>query len=181
MALSRLIHLPGFVRWGIHLDIAPQWPWLALQGLALWPVWVWMSQHLFDRADNSLGLLALGAGVVLTWRQRQRLRVSPGLAWLACALAGTALASVTYALESPEWAKLIALLALAAGLRAFWPPSQRLWPWCRHIGAHASRVAGPIIWINKLFGNTFVNRVCHKAAFLLAMLALLTWSLVNAQ
>ncbi len=175
MPSPRLLHLPGFVRWGIHIDIAPQWPWLALQGLALWPVWVWMSQHLLERADNALGLALLAAAASLTWRQRHRLRPSPCLRCLAGALAGTVAAVLAQTLGGSDWAKLFALMSLAAALQAFLPLGRRL-------GTPASRraAAGPWRWLTGVFDNTFVNRVCHKAAFVMAMLVLLAWSLVRA-
>ncbi|MEN9397289.1 MAG: hypothetical protein RLZ81_1819, partial [Pseudomonadota bacterium] len=163
------------VRWGIHIDIAPQWPWLALQSLALWPIWVWMSQHLLERADNALGLTLLGAAASLIWRQRHRLRPSPCLRWLAGAQASTVAAVLAHALGGSDWAKLFALMALVAALQAFLPLGQRL-------GTQAGRraAAGPWRWLTKAFDNTFVNRVCHKAAFVVAMLVLLAWSLVRA-
>jgi len=174
MPSLRLLHLPGFVRWGIHIDIAPQWPWLALQSLALWPVWAWMSQHLLERADNALGLALLAAAASLTWRQRHRLRPSPCLRWLAGALVGTVAAVLAQTLGGSDWAKLFALLSLAAALQAFLPGGQPL-------GTQSGRraAANPWRWLSKAFDNTFVNRVCHKAVFVVAMLALLAWSLVR--
>lgn len=179
MFTHRLIHVPGFVRWGIHIDVAPEWPWLALQCLALSPIWVWMSQHLLDRADNSLGLLALAGAVVLTWHQRGRLRASPGLGWLAGALAGTALATVARALDSPDAAKLFALLSLAAGLRAFLPVPHAPPPAPCRRARRTGYVEAAVVRSQKVFGNTFVNRVCHKLVFVIAMLALLAWNLFN--
>ncbi|MDP2366963.1 hypothetical protein [Rhodoferax sp.] len=184
MSSHRLIHVPGFVRWGIHIDIAPQWPWLALQSLALWPIWVWMSQHLVDRADNALGLLTLAAAAALIWHQRGRLRASPRLGWLAGALTGTVLATIALSLGWPDCAKLCALSALAAGLRAFLPhrtapPHRRPAPRWRGKGSN-SQVEPVIVWIDKAFGNTFVNRVCHKLAFAIVMLALLAWNVTGA-
>lgn len=167
MSSFRLIHVPGFVRWGIHIDIAPQWRWLALQSLALWPIWASMGQHLLDRADNPLGLLLLGSGAALTWRRRERLRPSPALGWLACALAGTVMATLAHAWGWSDWANLIALSSLAAALRAFLPSGP---------GAGTSQASN---WLGALFGNTFVNRVCHKTAFVLTMLALLVWSVAS--
>lgn len=180
MSSFRLIHVPGFVRWGIHVDIAPQWPWLVLQGLALWPIWTSMSQHLLDRADNPLGLLLLGSGAALTWRRRERLRPSPALGWLAGALAGTVMATLAHAWGWSDWANLIALLSLAAALQAFLPSGQSTGarPGHRDTAGIAGRSL-PRVWIGKLFGNTFVNRVCHKAVFVVAMLTLLIWNVVS--
>ena len=53
--------MPRFVRFGIAIDTAPEWRWLALLALALWPTWWWMGQRMADGSDDPLGLLALAA------------------------------------------------------------------------------------------------------------------------
>ncbi|WP_114972778.1 exosortase Q [Rhodoferax ferrireducens] len=122
MALPRLLQIPRFVRFGVRVDTAPEWLWLALLAAALWPTWWWMGQRMRDGSDDPLGLLALAALGVLVWRQRQLLRPAPRLRWLALALAGAVAATVLRESLPPLAGALIALLALAAGLVAFLPP-----------------------------------------------------------
>ena len=122
MALPRLLQMPRFVRFGVRVDTAPEWLWLALLATALWPTWWWMAQRMGDGSDDPLGLLALAALGVLVWRQRQRLRPAPRLGWLALALAGAVAATLLRASLPPLAGALIALLALAAGLVALLPP-----------------------------------------------------------
>jgi exosortase/archaeosortase family protein len=122
MALPRLLQLPRFVRYGVRIDTAPEWLWLALLATALWPTWWWMGQRMLDGSDDPLGLLALAALGVLLWRQRQRLRPAPRLGWLALALAAAVAATLLRASLPPLAGALIALLALGAGLAAFLPP-----------------------------------------------------------
>ena len=80
MALPSLLHMPRFVRFGIAIDTAPEWRWLALLALALWPTWWWMGQRMVDGSDDPLGLLALvGGSAGIAWqaheaRQAQRAR-----------------------------------------------------------------------------------------------------------
>jgi hypothetical protein len=90
-------------------------------------------------------------------------------------LVGTVAAVLAQTLGGSDWAKLFALLSLAAALQAFLPGGQPL-------GTQSGRrtAADPWRWLSKAFDNTFVNRVCHKAVFVVAMLALLAWSLVRA-
>jgi len=122
MALPRLLQIPRFVRFGVRVDTAPEWLWLALLAAALWPTWWWMGQRMRDGSDDPLGLLALAALGVLVWQQRQWLRPAPRLGWLALALTGAVAATVLRASLPPLAGALIALLALAAGLVAFLPP-----------------------------------------------------------
>ncbi len=122
MALPRLLQMPGFVRFGIRIDTAPEWRWLALLAAALWPTWLWMGQRMLDGSDDPLGLLALAALGVLVWQHRQRLRPAPRLGWLAIALAGALAATLTRTHLPPLASALVALLALSAALAAFLPP-----------------------------------------------------------
>lgn len=122
MALPRLLQIPRFVRFGVRVDTAPEWLWLALLGTALWPTWWWMGQRMLDGSDDPLGLLALAALGVLVWQKRQRLRPAPRLGWLALALAAALAATLLRASLPPLAGALIALLALGAGLVAFLPP-----------------------------------------------------------
>lgn len=116
-----LLKRPGFVRWGVSIDTAPEWIWLALLAAALWPTWLWMGQRMLDRSDDPLGLLALSALGLLAWQQRRRLRPAPRLVWLALALAGAIAATLSQGLLPSLVVALLALTALAAGLCAFLP------------------------------------------------------------
>ena len=121
LRLPRLLQMPRFVRFGIHIDTAPEWLWLGLLAAALWPTWWWMGQRMVDGSDDPLGLLALTALGVVVWLHRHVLRPSPRLRWLALALAGAVAATATRAYLPDLASALIALLALAAGLAAFLP------------------------------------------------------------
>lgn len=118
-----LLKRPGFVRWGVRIDTAPEWIWLALLAAALWPTWLWMGQRMLDRSDDPLGLLALSALALLGWQQRGRLRPAPRLGWLALALAGAVAATLNHGTWPPLLVALLSLSALAAGLCAFLPGS----------------------------------------------------------
>ncbi len=118
-----LLKRPGFVRWGVRIDTAPEWIWLALLAAALWPTWLWMGQRMLDRSDDPLGLLALSALGLLAWQQRRRLRPAPRLGWLAGALAGALTVTLSLGLLPSLVTALLALSALAAGLCAFLPGS----------------------------------------------------------
>jgi exosortase/archaeosortase family protein len=115
------MQMPRFVRFGIALDTAPAWRWLALLSLALWPTWWWMGQRMADSSDDPLGLLALAALGGLLWQHRQHLRAAPRLGFQAAALAGSVLATALHP-QLPELVvALISLLSVAAGLIAFLP------------------------------------------------------------
>ncbi|MBK6295775.1 MAG: exosortase Q [Rhodoferax sp.] len=121
MSLPRLLHWPAFVRFGIAIDTAPEWRWLAVLAVALWPTWWWMGQRMVDGSDDPLGLLALAALTVLLWQQRRRLRAAPRLGFQLAALVG---AGLTMALHQhlPDLAlALLGLLSWCAGLVAFLP------------------------------------------------------------
>ena len=121
MRVHWLLHRPGFVRWGIHVDTVPAWWWLVLLAASLWPTWAWMGRRMLDRSDDPLGLLALAALGVVAWRHHRSLRAAPRLGWLALALAGAVVATASQGVLPPLAAALAALLALAAGLVAFLP------------------------------------------------------------
>lgn len=118
-----LLRRPGFVRWGVRIDTAPEWIWLALLAAALWPTWLWMGQRMLDRSDDPLGLLALAGLSLLVWQQRRRLRPAPRLGWLALALVGAVAATLTQGALPALVVALLSLSALAAGLCAFLPVS----------------------------------------------------------
>lgn len=128
MTLAALAHThPRVIDWGIQLDRAPAAGWLALQTAALAPHWIWMVQRLRDGSDDPLGLLALAALAILTWRLRRELRPAPRLGWLSVAAFGTVAATLLRTgagpLPSlpPLAVGLVAVLALACGLLAFLP------------------------------------------------------------
>lgn len=121
MALPRLLLMPRFVRFGIALDTAPEWRWLALLALALWPTWWWMGQRMVDGSDDPLGLLALAAIGGLLWQHRRQLRAAPRLGFQAAALTGAVLTTALHQQLPDLVVALIGLLSIAAGLIAFLP------------------------------------------------------------
>lgn len=119
--MNRLLQMPRFVRFGIALDTAPEWRWLALLALALWPTWWWMGQRMVDGSDDPLGLLALAALGGLLWQQRRHLRAAPRLGFQTAALAGAVLTTALHQQLPDLVVALIGLLSVAAGLIAFLP------------------------------------------------------------
>jgi exosortase/archaeosortase family protein len=113
--------MPRFVRFGIALDTAPEWRWLALLALALWPTWWWMGQRMVDGSDDPLGLLALAALGGLLWQHRRHLRAAPRLGFQTAALAGAVLTTALHQQLPDLVVALIGLLSVAAGLIAFLP------------------------------------------------------------
>ena len=113
--------MPLFVRFGIAIDTAAEWRWLALLAVALWPTWLWMGQRMVDGSDDPLGALALAALGSLLWQHRQRLRAAPRLGFQAVALAGAVLTTALHAQLPDLLVALVAVLSIAAGLLAFLP------------------------------------------------------------
>ncbi len=113
--------MPRFVRFGIAIDTAPEWRWLALLALALWPTWWWMGQRMADGSDDPLGLLALAALCGLLWQHRRHLRAAPRLGFQAAALTGAVLTTALHQQLPDLVVALIGLLSIAAGLIAFLP------------------------------------------------------------
>lgn len=118
---ARLLRRASFVRWGVRVDTAPAWCWLALLAATLWPTWWWMTRRVMDRSDDPFGLLALAALAVVAWQQRLQLRAAPRLGWLAAALIGVVASTVAQGVLPALLVALVALLSLAAGLAAFFP------------------------------------------------------------
>lgn len=119
--MSRLLQMPGFVRFGIRIDSAAPWRWLALLAIALWPAWWRMGWRMVDGTDDPLGALALVALVATLWHNRARLRAAPRLGYQFSALA---LAVLTTALHNQAPDLLVALggmASLTAGAMAFLP------------------------------------------------------------
>jgi exosortase/archaeosortase family protein len=119
--LPRLLHSQSFVRFGIAIDSAAEWRWLALLAVALWPTWWWMGQRMVDGSDDPLGVLALAALGALLWQHRLRLRAAPRLGFQAVALAGAVLTTALHTQLPDLLVALVGLLSLAAGLIAFLP------------------------------------------------------------
>ncbi len=119
--MNRLLQMPRFVRFGIAIDTAPEWRWLALLALALWPTWWWMGQRMADGSDDPLGLLALAALGGLLWQHRRQLRAAPRLGFQAAALTGAVLTTALHQQLPDLVVALIGLLSIAAGLIAFLP------------------------------------------------------------
>ena len=113
--------MPLFLRFGIAIDTAAEWRWLALLAVALWPTWLWMGQRMVDGSDDPLGALALAALGSLLWQHRQRLRAAPRLGFQAVALAGAVLTTALHAQLPDLLVALVAVLSIAAGLLAFLP------------------------------------------------------------
>ena len=120
-ALPRLLKLPAFVRFGIRIDSAPAWRWLALLAVALWPAWWWLGHRMADGTDDPLGAVALVALVATLWHHRARLRAAPRLGLQISALAGAVLTTALYHQAPDGLLGLIGLASLTAGVIAFLP------------------------------------------------------------
>ena len=121
MALPRLLHNPGFVRFGVALDTAAEWRWLAVLAVALWPTWWWIGQRMADGSDDPLGLLALAALAGLLWQHRLRLRAAPRLGFQAAALVGAVVATAMHGRLPDLAVALVGVLSWCAGMIAFLP------------------------------------------------------------
>ena len=117
---------PG--RWLAACDRVPPLAWLGLQAAALWPHWRWAAARLADGSDDPLGVAALAVLGLALWRLAPRLRSAPSRTWLAVAMAGTLLATLTALFAPPLLAACVAMLALVAGLCAFAPSGTPLLP-----------------------------------------------------
>ena len=148
MLASSLLRNPRLVQLGIRIDTAPAWWWLAAQLAAIGAAWL-------SAASSLPGAAAMAIATCALWPLRDQLRAAPRLGWLALALASTVGYTVT------DWLPA-GLFALGAALLAFLPRS--------------ARASVPWLPWRQLFGNTFVNRVVHKAAFAAAMLVCLAWT-----
>lgn len=93
---------------------------LALQILALWPVWRWYAARLRDGSDEPLGPLSLGLALWLVFGRRHSLRAAPSAAPL---LAATLLTlAQALAVDLPPLARgLLGMTALGCCLAAYLP------------------------------------------------------------
>lgn len=139
----RLLQSPRFVRWGIRIDHAPAWYWLALLAASLWPAWWWMAQGVLEGLGDPVALLVLGALGSLVWQSRQALVAAPRLSWLAASLCLAIGGTVLQVLAAQPIAALTAVLALGCGVLAMVP----------------TLVPQP-----SLIANRFVHRVVLKGA-----------------
>jgi exosortase/archaeosortase family protein len=123
--------LRGALRWPARPAGAPELAcrpchvsplgWVALQALALWPHGAWIVRRAADGSDDPLGLAALAVLALLVAWHAARLRLAPHTGWLAAAGALTVAANAALFIAPPLVAALLAALALAAGLVAWWP------------------------------------------------------------
>lgn len=151
MLVSPLLRNAPLVRLGIRIDTAPAWWWPAAQFAAVGAAWL-------GTVHTLPGTVALAIAACTLWPMRAQLRAAPRLEWLALALLSS-LACSTAGWLAMGW------LGVAATLIAFVPGTQR------------ATVHMPL-W-QQLFGNTFVNRVAHKALFAAAMVLCAVWSLIS--
>ena len=152
---------PRLFDWSIRVDRAPSAAWLALQALALAPLWLALKSPM-----DALGLALLGALAARAWTLRRDRRTSPRLGWLTMAAGTTLAATVLHGIGlgggAAPWAvNGIGLVALVAGTLALLPRGQG---W-----------AGPA-FVRPYFANRFVGRVVHKVAFGATMVLCLAWA-----
>lgn len=101
------------------LDAMPVPFWLALQALALWPVFVWAGRRMADGSDEPLGFVALALLALAALNGRLACRRDARTAWLAAALALTIAATALAALLPPLAIALIGVLAIGCAWAAF--------------------------------------------------------------
>lgn len=109
------------MRFGIAIDTAAAWRWLALLAVALWPTWWWIGQRMADGSDDPLGILALASMATLLFVHRKHLRAAPRLGLQAAALVGSVLTTALHSQLPDLLVALVGLLSMAAGLLAFLP------------------------------------------------------------
>jgi exosortase/archaeosortase family protein len=126
--LTHVVHTSAAGRWLSAIDRLPAATLLGLQAVALWPHWHWAAARLTDGSDDPLGVAALAVLALATWRLAPRLRSEPSRAWLAAAIGGTVLATLSIGVLPPLLAAMFAVLALIAGLRAFAPAGTAMLP-----------------------------------------------------
>jgi exosortase/archaeosortase family protein len=113
-------------RWQGRFEALSPLAWLALHAAALWPHWRWAASRVVDGSDDPLGLAALAALLWWVVRMEPQLRSRPRPLWLALSAVLTVGATLAVFALPPLVGALMAVLALAAGLRAVMPSGQ---PW----------------------------------------------------
>jgi exosortase/archaeosortase family protein len=113
-------------RWQARGESLSPLVWLGLQAAALWPHWRWAGARLADGSDDPLGLAALAALMVWLVQREPLLRGRPRTGWLQIAMALTVGATLALFHLPPLLGAVLAVLALAAGLRSVTPSGQ---PW----------------------------------------------------
>lgn len=113
--------------WRLQL---PGWAWLLLPALALWPVWQWSLRRMSDGSDDPFGIVALATLLLVLWRERGQLAVTPRLPGLLLALLLSAAALLSQAWLPPLLRAVLAVLALFAALLAVRVPGQAWLAWC---------------------------------------------------
>lgn len=113
-------------RWQARCEALSPLAWLGLQAATLWPHWRWAGARLADGSDDPLGLAALTALVVWVAQREPTLRGSPRQGWLYASGVLTALATLALFHLPPLIGAVLAVLALATGLRSVMPSGQ---PW----------------------------------------------------
>jgi exosortase/archaeosortase family protein len=107
----------------------PNWLWLVLPALALWPVWQWSVARMRDGSDDPLGIVALLSLLLLVWRERQQFLAVPRRAWLCSALLLSALVGFAQPWLAPLLRAVVAVLAMLCCLLALRQPGQALLAW----------------------------------------------------
>ncbi|MEO4049056.1 exosortase Q [Pseudomonas sp. CAU 1711] len=107
----------------------PGWAWLLLPTLALWPLWLWSARRLSDGSDDPYGVVALGALLLVLWRERRVFVATPRRGWLLAAGLLAALAGLSQGLWSPLPRAALGVLAVLSAAMALRAPAQPRLAW----------------------------------------------------
>lgn len=113
-------------RWQARCESLSPLVWLGLQAAALWPHWRWAGARLADGSDDPLGLAAVTALGLWVAQREPLLRGSPRRGWVCASAILTVGATLSVFMLPPLLGAVLAVLALAAGLRSVMPSGQ---PW----------------------------------------------------
>lgn len=108
-----------------RLPRLPAWLWLLLASTALWPLWLWSARRLSDGSDDPYGIVALGALLLMLWRERAGFVEAPRLGWLLTAVALAASAVLAQGVWPPlprAALGVLAVLCVAMALRGAGQP-----------------------------------------------------------
>jgi exosortase/archaeosortase family protein len=103
----------------------PGWLWLVLASSALWPLWLWSARRLSDGSDDPYGIVALGALLLVLWRERAGFLDTPRVGWLLAAVVLAAVAVLSQDLWPPlprAALGVLAVLGVAMALRGAGQP-----------------------------------------------------------